>query len=333
MAAALLGQIIPSPAIPSNVFFISPKYDYYQAHKHEYDTLFFGSSRVHNQIIPEVFDSTSRQAGIAVNSYNFGVPAMRAIDSTVLIKEVLKDPPKNLKWVFFETTLDKGYEPIFNARTYRSMYWHTWENTGFAARYILSSEVSAASKAALLVSHFLPALYRQMNVGRLFSQTLSSEFSAEEQAEAVVFTRNEGYAPLIDENSPYRQDFLQHQDEYKAAVAELAAIASTPMPNTAIAENKRMLLAEVTRVIRTAGAKPIFIEPPSLEPEQDFRAAWQQGEIEALLAYKDPERFPQLYRVDQRFDAGHLNGEAAQVFSQLLAQDFVKTLTLSQSNP
>jgi len=326
VGAFVLGQIIPSPTIPSNIVFVSPKHDYYQAHKSEYDALFFGSSRVYNQIIPNVFDAASEQAGTAVNSYNFGVPAMRALDSVALLEDVLSDAPEGLKWVFFETTLDKGYEPIQNARTHRSMYWHTWENTRFAARYILSSNESTSGKAALLASHLLPALYRQMNVGRLFSQVLPSEFSAQEQAAAEVFTRNEGYFPLVDEASPKRQSFLKHRAGYVNAVDRLAKATEADLPQAQLAENKRLLLAKATQVIRAAGAEPIFIEPPSLSLERDFRIAQQQGDIETLLAYKDPNRFPQLYEPSQRFDSEHLTESASQEFSQLLAKDFVRAV-------
>ncbi|MEO1446639.1 MAG: hypothetical protein AAFV46_10450, partial [Cyanobacteria bacterium J06635_11] len=116
VAAAVLAQIIPSPTIPSNIVFVGPKNDYYQAHKDEYTALFFGSSRVYNQILPDAFDDATRQiigktpdSSGSINSYNFGVPAMRAIDSAVLLEDVLANPPKNLKWVFFESILDKGY--------------------------------------------------------------------------------------------------------------------------------------------------------------------------------------------------------------------------------
>lgn len=326
VATVILGQIIPSPTIPSNVVFIGPKHDYYQAHKNDYDTLFFGSSRVYNHVIPDVFDSASERAGIAVDSYNFGVPALRALDSIVLLEDVLSDPPENLKWVFFETTLDKGYEPIQNARTHRSMYWHTWENTGFAARYILSSEASASAKAMLIASHLLPTLYRQMNVGRLFSQVLPSEFSAQERAVTKIFTRNEGYFPLTDKSSPKRQHFLANQADYEAAVARLAEEPNADITQARLPENKRMLLAKATQAIRDAGAKPIFIEPPSLSPEHDFRIAEQQGDIETLLSYRDPKRFPQLYEPLQRFDSEHLTERASQEFSQLLAKDFVQAV-------
>ncbi len=337
LATLMLGQMIPSPEIPSNVVFIGPKNDYYQTHKDKYNALFFGSSRVYNQIEPDVFDASARAAGVAVNSYNFGIPAMRALDSTVLLEAALKEPPADLKWVFFETILDKGYEPIPNARTQRAMYWHTWENTGLAARYILRSEASAPEKAVLLASHFLPALYRQTNVGRLFSQVLPSEFSAEEREIARQFTLNEGYLPLVDESDPKRQAFLASQAEYAAQVASITQpvsssddgtveTASSAAPPPALAANKQMLLAKVTQIIRAAGAEPIFIEPPSLDPDRDFRVALARGEIDTLLAYKDPLRFPQLYRADQRFDAEHLNPTAAREFSRLLAQDFAQSI-------
>ncbi|MEL6938081.1 MAG: hypothetical protein AAFO84_02700 [Cyanobacteria bacterium J06598_1] len=331
VAAGLLNQIIPSPMIPANVVFVSPKYAYYQAQKDKYNTLFFGSSRVYNQISPEAFDASAGAAGLAVKSYNFGVPAMRALDSTVLLEAVLRDPPENLKWVFFETILDKGYEPIPNARTQRAMYWHTWENTQLAARYIATSEVSAANKAVLMTSHFLPALYHQLNVGRLFNQVLPSEFSAEEQATAERFTAAQGFAPLIDESSPKRQAFLNDQAGYASGVDRLVqTVADGLAPEATLAANKTMLLARITAAIQAAGAEPIFIEPPSLDLDRDFRVAQQQGEIETLLAYKDPQKFPQLYGPEHRFDADHLNEAASIEFSKLMAQDFAQAV---QSNP
>ncbi|MEL6469922.1 MAG: hypothetical protein AAFQ74_09355 [Cyanobacteria bacterium J06623_4] len=332
LAASLLNQIIPSPSIPANVVFVGPKYKFYTAHKDDYTALFFGSSRVFNQVIPDVFDQTAAAEGIQVNSYNFGIPAMRALDSAVLLEEVLKNPPENLKWVFFESVLDKGYEPIQNARTHRAMYWHTWENTRLAARYILTSEESLPGKVALLTSHLLPALYRQLNVGRLFNQVLPSEFSAEEIAVTEEFTANEGFRPLTDQTAPKRLSFLNNQVDYQKQVDKLknrrAKLATT---DPALPENKRMLLSRISQTIQETGAEPIFIEPPSLELEMDFQAAEALGEIGTLLSYKDPQAFPHLYKPDNRFDADHLNPSASGQFSRLLAKDFSRVLQSESS--
>jgi hypothetical protein len=338
VAVSLLSQIIPSPAIPANVVFIGPKYEYYKAHKDEYNTLFFGSSRVYSHVVPDVFDAevnringSNAQAGeasqVKVNSYNFGIPAMRAIDSAVLIEEVLADPPKNLKWVFFESILDKGYEPIPNARTQRAMYWHTWKNTRLAAQYILASDESLTSKVVLLSSHLLPFLYQQMNVGRLFNQVLPSRLSAEELAVTAEFTANEGYYGLTDEADPVRQEFLQNQAAYAEQVAALKAVQSTPVTGDPyLSANKQMLLTRVSQTIRAAGAEPIFLEPPSLHPVNDFQAAQQLGTIDRLLSYKDPNRFARLYSPQQRHDADHLNAAGSEEFTRLVANDFSQAI-------
>ncbi len=332
VAAFLLNQIIPSPTIPSNVVFIGPKYDYYKAHKDDYNALFFGSSRIYSHVVPDVFDTVANAEGVKVNSYNFGIPAMRAIDSAVLVEEVLANPPKNLKWVFFESILDKGYEPIPNARTSRVMYWHTWENTRTAADYILTSDESLPEKAVLLTSHLLPFLYQQLNVGRLFNQVLPSEFSEEEQQVAAEFTKTEGYYALSDESDPKRQAFLQSQSAYSDQVSALSALQlksqSNPDSEAYLSVNKQNLLARVTQAIEAVGATPIFVEPPSLHMENDFQSAQQLGTIDTLLSYKDPNQFPQLYSIDQRHDADHLNDAGSREFTKLLAEDFSEVITL-----
>lgn len=351
VGAYLLGQIIPSPPIPSNVVFISPKYDYYKAHKDEYDTLFFGSSRVYSQIIPSVFDAVTQSAGVQTNSYNFGIPAMRAIDSTVLLEAVLANPPKNLKRVFFESILDKGYEPIPNVRTNRVMYWHTWKNTRFAARYILESDESLPGKAVLLSSHLLPFLYHQLNVGRLFNQWFPSSFSLEEQTVAAEFTANEGFYALADEQTPERQHFMSAQQDYLDSVAVLGdrveqtkqeqakqADAATAVSDAApadiyLSQNKIMLLNRVTEIVRAAGAEPIFIDPPSLHLENDFQAAEQLGTVDRLFAYRDPDRFPQLYAPKNRYDFDHLNPAGSEVFTRLIARDLGQAVSQQEPAP
>ena len=331
VAAFLLNRAIPSPTIPSNVVFIGPKYEYYQEHKDEYSALFFGSSRIYSHVIPEVFDDVANAAGVDINSYNFGIPAMRAIDSAVLVKEVLKNPPKDLKWVFFESILDKGYEPIPNARTYRSIYWHDWENTKFAAQYILNSDESLPKKAVLLTSHLIPFLYHQLNVGRVFNQVVPSELSEGELAVAAEVRETEGYYALRDENDPQRQAFLADQSGYAEQVSNLSAMQAQPEAETYLSANKRDLLAEVTQAIRAAGAEPIFVEPPSLHMVNDFQAAQQTGAIDILLSYKDPNQFPQLYSVENRQDADHLNDAGSREFTALLAEDFSALATKSSA--
>lgn len=328
VTAGLLNQIIPSPAIPPNVVFVSPKYAYYQAHKADYSALFFGSSRIFNHVVPEVFDSTTHQAGVTVKSFNFGVPALRAISGYVLLRDVLRNPPANLKWVFIETPLDPGYEPIENARTNRSIYWHTFENTRFALDYTLSSDSSALRKAVIVVSHVLPFIYNQINIGRMFHQWIPiTQFSSDEQQKAAQFLVRKGYKPIeADESDPKRQAFLNNLEQYQSEVAKLAKARLTDADQGSIPKNHLMLFDKIIAEVEAAGATPIFIVPPTLLPQASLHQAYAQGKIPYLLSFNNPAKAPALYEISQRHDSEHLTDPGAQYFTELLANAFVETL-------
>ena len=323
LTASLLNQIIPSPAIPPNIVFISPKYAHYQAHKDDYNALFFGSSRVYNHIVPEAFDEAAAASGQAVHSFNFGIPAQRAISGYVLLKEVLRTPPKDLKWVFIETPLDPGYEPIQNARTNRAIYWHNAENTRIALRYIFTSNESPLRKAALAVSHLLPFAYNEFNIGRLFYQWIPVQnFTDEEQAVSKQVLDNRGYYPLTGDADPNRQNFLAHITRYRQSVTTLTeqkgdmARRATP-----ISEGQRWLLRALVDQVYRAGAEPIFIVPPTLEPQYELHRARQKGYIPTLLSYNDPAHYPEFYDLSHRHDAEHLNEAGSRQFTQQIARD------------
>ncbi|NEP17098.1 MAG: hypothetical protein F6J97_09340 [Leptolyngbya sp. SIO4C1] len=326
VAAGLLNQIIPSPTIPPNVVFISPKYEYYQAHKDEYNTLFFGSSRVYNQVVPEVFDQTAQAAGLAVNSFNFGIPALRAVPGYVLLRDVLRDPPANLRWVLIETPLDKGYEPIENARTNPSIYWHTWQNTWFAIQYVLRSDLSLSEKVVIAGSHLVPLTYHYINVGRLFHQWLPiTQFSEQEQRVSREVLANEGYFPLDSDEAPKRKRFLEDLAGYRQSVQRLA-VAQQQAPAESVSPNQAMLLTRLIEAVEAAGATPIFIIPPTLETQANQYAAYRQGIIPELFAFNDPQQYPSLYALAQRYDVEHVNPAGAEAFTELVARSFIQTV-------
>lgn len=323
VAASLLNQIIPSPAIPPNVTFVSPKYAHYQAQKDEYNVLFFGSSRVYNHIVPEEFDAAAAAAGAAVHSFNFGIPAQRALSGYVLMKEILKTPPKNLKWVFIETPLDPGYEPIQNARTNRVIYWHTAENTRIALRYILTSDETPLRKAVLAFSHLLPFAYNEFNIGRLFYQWIPVQnFTEEEQTVSQQALAQRGYYPLSDEADPKRQDFLAHLVRYEQSVEDLTEQkARIDRRATHVSRGQRWLLQALVAQVRSVGAEPIFIVPPTLEPQYELHRAHRLGYLPTLLSYNDPAAYAAFYALDNRHDAEHLNDQGSRQLSQQIAAD------------
>lgn len=328
LSALVLNQAIPTEPVPSNLAFVSFKYNNYFKNKDKYDTLFIGSSRICNQVIPQEFDRTTKFLGKATNSYNFGIPAMRALPSYFLLKELLATQPKNLKWVFIETDLDSFYEPIENARNNRSIYWHNKENTLFALDRIIDDDSeSFTKKIALVGSHLIPFVYNQINVGRLFNSTISQPFShpQEEIAKDYIFANN-GYYPLdLQTEDPHRIALLENTKAYTQKVNLLAKKRKKEKLPSA---SKLELLTLIVDEVEAAGANPVFIIPPRMELKSELVFAYKEGYIPALLAFNDPNKYPDLYQLDLRHDLNHLNHQGSQKFSRLIAEKFVKNLNI-----
>ena len=324
-----LNTVVTPPKIPKNIDFISPKKTYYQAHKDNYNTLFFGSSRVLNHINPKVIDQVAKSKGLEINSYNFGIPAIREIHSYVLLRDVLQDAPESLEWVFIEISLDKGYEPIANARTNRSIYWHTFSNTKIAVEYIINSEESIFNKAILVGSHLLPHIYHQLNLGIISSHLWPSETqSLESQKDQKTYEASKGFLGITSHHyNDLRQLFLDAQADYKKDVEQLIEYHQTRAnKDELLPDNKRVLINKIIDTVHAAGATPFFIITPTLNTAQDLYQAHEEDLIPILFAYNNPSDYPQFYDVENRHDPEHLNIQTANDFSQELAQDFIQTI-------
>ncbi|MEO0648187.1 MAG: hypothetical protein AAFZ17_18900 [Cyanobacteria bacterium J06650_10] len=336
MGTSLLSHIIPSSAIPQNLPIIGTKYAYYQAHKDDYNTLFFGSSRIYHHIDPATFDTVTQRANIVTHSFNFGVAGLKPLHNYALLQEILKNPPKNLKWVFIEDALDQGSAPLDEVRTDRAIYWHTRGNTIYSLRFVLSHpDTSLSQKVTYSLSHLLPFIYHTINLGRVFDQWLPMHhLSEEDRAIAAQFLTRAGYRP-IDFDMPKRQYFLSNLEQYTKEVDQLAKkkkriTYQEPLPPVALSH-----LQNIVTTVTEAGATPIFVVAPTTIYQETIHRAYHQQHIARLLSFNDPNQYPQLFDTDSRTDWDHLTPESAEVFTQLLAEKFVQTteLTVAETNP
>ena len=320
---SLLQSGIPSSNIPANLPIISPKYAYYQTHKDEYNALFFGSSRVYHQVDPQTFDAVAQAAGVAVHSFNFGVSGLKPLQSYVLMRDVLKDPPKQLKWVFIEDAIDRGTAPLDEVRTARAIYWHSWENTRFAIAFALTHPYTPLKqKAAYTLGHFIPFIYHQLNLGRAIARWQPTlHISAEDQEIAIQFIQKEGYRP-IDFDMPKAQYFADNVATYKQEVAQLAEKKREETYQDALTDHATTYLKRIVTTVKATGAKPIFVVAPTTIYQETIHRAYAQNKIERLLTFNNPNLFPELFAPSSRADWDHLNPDAAQEFTRLLAETF-----------
>ena len=90
------------------------------------------------------------------------------------------------------------------------------------------------------------------------------------------------------------------------------------------------MFEHLERAIEATGAEPIFILSPVTHSRGEARKAHRRRILPVLLAFDDPGLYPQLYEVDHRFDMTHLNRKGALIYSELLAEQFVKHLHQSE---
>ena len=320
----LLQQIIASPSIPMNLPIISPKFAYYQAHKDEYNTLFFGSSRIYHHVDPAIFDAEAQAAGLTIHSFNFGISGLKPLQSYVLMRDVLKDPPKHLKWVFIEDAIDRGAAPLDEVRSARAIYWHSWTNTRWAIAFVLSHPYTPLSKKIeYTLGHLIPFVYHQLNLGSAIAHWQPGlHISAEDKVIATQFLMRAGYRP-IDFEMPKEQFFLENIPAYQQEVAQLAEKKQQETYQAPLTQHTLTYLEKMVATARDTGAQPIFVVAPTTVYQETIHRAFHQNRIEHLLTFNDPNLFPELFAPENRKDWDHLHPQGAQQFTKLLAKAFL----------
>jgi hypothetical protein len=305
------------------------KLAHYAEHKGEYDLLFFGSSRAFRGFDPELFDRVLAGRGVATRSFNFGLPGARAVEVQHLLGRVVALAPRGVRYCLIDPEGLSVLPDHRNVRARSVIDWHDPETTALVTRFVLESERDPRRAAELLWAHWSSCALNLANVGRALAwvdrwlgRRPTAEFAAE-----TVGARGDGYSPLGDEGAELgrrgRRFRSKRVDEYLERLEEFRAQRpSRGAPSEAAVELYRRL----ERRARELGAVTIFVTQPALYLQEDLIAAHARGDVAYLLRYDDPQRFPELYAPENRYDDTHLNEQGARLFTELLARDVAELL-------
>jgi hypothetical protein len=78
--------------------------------------------------------------------------------------------------------------------------------------------------------------------------------------------------------------------------------------------------------VRAAGAEPVYVLPPGGQARAYALALADAAHLPHLIDLSSPAEHPELYRPEHRFDANHLDRDAARAFSSLFAARFAELL-------
>ena len=301
------------------------KLTHFKEHRDEVDLVYLGSSRVFRSFVPEVIDAELEARGHEIRSLNLGIPGMGDFEVDWMLREVLNADPERLRFVVLEPGLfDPRIFSTANHHSPRSLGWHATRGTRAVLEATALADLEEAERRRLSRDHIEAWLRHSLNLGqgrRILSLLLRGDADADEHGlHPQVLARGHGYLALeeheTEEVLSRRAHFLGDPEGHalRAARIEPARLQRPSLDRYPLG-----VLLDQIEAIRSAGAEPIFVLPPSSSGRSIVLSLADAGHLPVLLDFNSPAKHPELFRSDARFDRNHLTAAAAVEFSRLFA--------------
>lgn len=289
------------PYYYGNSYFIS-KLNNYEIDR---NVVFFGSSRVHNQINPVVFDSVT--SSLKFKSYNFGAQACFNPESYYLAERFIRsEKSNNVKYLFIELQKLSDIDPK-NSLTTRGYYWNSLHEMLYVYSYLGGDTyLSSSKKIKIGIKYALSFFYKQFDVSRL-SLSLKNKKKTNDDLNGFAYLEDKPYL-----NSNYLEslyDFYEKRDVYskvnKAHVNKL---------------NKLIEIGNQTNI------EVYFILSPKWN---DYRFALDiinHLDKDRIIDMTQSSNILKYYSREFSADKAHLNLKGANVYTEDLAKEFLKKL-------
>ncbi|MEZ4332632.1 MAG: hypothetical protein R3F35_12800 [Myxococcota bacterium] len=310
------------PARP--VAIVSAKLSRYARAGPSIDVLAIGSSLTYRQIVPRIFDETTREAGRPLHLFNLGIDGMRPPEDTFVLERALASRVKPPEVVLVEVERIRFRIRPQDVGTDRLRYWHDARRMASLARFALASapgdgglwgEARRLGEATpTLARHLVYWVQNRTAVGRGQDALLEALLGPEPVADEIGV---DGYDP-----PPPRAGLTPRElDAYRAALARRSAGGATAPFGDAASQAE---LEQKRRIIERVGARMLLIVPPDpmarrfLPKDAALRAE--------TIDFGDPSAYPALYAPARRRDPSHLDEAGAALYTRLLARRVVEKL-------
>lgn len=328
------------PNIPDE---INSKLKYFKLRKDDYDVMFFGSSVIRFQVNPLIFDAHTAALGHPTSSFNMGVNGIWGHEMNVLLNLCLAQNPRKLQTVFIDTRQWPVRIPVTNRFSERAIWWHTTSETLSVSRSIVRSSYSASEKLRLLLLH---SQHWGMRAGQIGNASIKlQEIWGLNKPNTEYFNRyttHEGFTPLPDEhgfgeqlltylarergNSPSGRSPEQEIELYSQRVEQARLASQNDSTPLAVDPELARLISSQLAHLASDGITAIFLTPPVLTDDRAILALYQEKLVAKHLTYHNPNKYPELYEIRYRHDFSHLNESGAELFSGLLAKDYIESI-------
>lgn len=279
----------------------------------DFNTLFLGSSRIYRHINPQLFDSLTG----TTKSYNLAFSNLFPFRLNDFAVKVLNDKKRNDVTVFMELAPIASVGKNFNSMPIKKSV--TIDRVQTAGSFF-----KTFSKGGSVAGYAEQVRYMQAFFWKYGSPGTVQQYVQKITALKQNEIKNEvnGYYALDQETSA---EFL---DRKLTTTDTLALTFQNPVLQRVdhLMKGKDPYfdnLMALTVRLKNAGAKEIiFVIPPRIEGHVTFIAAYYQ-KLEAagfrIINLSQPDKFPELYKLEYSYDHAHLNNTGARYLTRYLA--------------
>jgi len=329
---ALLGPCLPFPEVST----VREKIEHLARHGDDYEILFVGSSHVQFQIMPTIFDRVAGMNGVAVKSFNAGIPAMVSPEDSYVLEEMLRRPHGRLRWVFVELSC-LGTQ-VWGENTSRFAYWHDTARLTLLAQRLRREARGKRSRLAKdptatifdrwsvwtttvgrLYGHARAWLIRGANLSR-GSEVLSRGLQLPGWEEDLRGSLGENGDGWVWAGRRLQQMTPEMRKQYDGEYAERLANPAVKDRADAVCQSA---LERIVTAITRAGARPVFLVPPTTAGRNFYPTEEREREL-TILDFSDVRQNAKLFLPENRMDLGHVNTAGAEIFTEDLARRFVE---------
>ncbi|MBX2877813.1 MAG: hypothetical protein KTR30_37175 [Saprospiraceae bacterium] len=300
-----------------------------------WNTYFFGSSRVHNQIDPAVFDHlVNLQEHHEIRSFNLGAQGAFPPQSYFLFEKFLDSKHSDgVKFCFLELRELARIKPA-NSVPANHSYWLSLKEISFALRCLLLDPTkSRVYKRSQILRHLRAYVENVLHIGHFKAQISTPHY----YDDLSLGPEKNGYLPCeyqyeMTQNKALREALLKKRKRLEEeperlqdrSIKHLQGYKGYSDAYYSEAHQERVL--QLIERAKEKGIHLILIYISSGTNQNPGRAINLCRSLPKshIIELANPTKFPELYYVANAFDPGHLNAKGSRIFTRYLAQEFKK---------
>ena len=305
---------------------LNSKLSFIQENKLDPNLYFIGSSISNRQIMPTLFDSIIGDPQL--ESFNLSVDGTMPPHHFYLFDNLIKED-KTIEHVFME--LD-GFDhmPQRHFKTTSSKFYLSPKWFGFSVLNLALSRTIAIEQKLFMSYKYLRSFFENLFFVGMRYDALKAVFGRSTFSYRVIKRHSDGFMYF---NTNYTENKVQLAEKDKILSGTISRFSEAYAKKPHELKTNFVYKTLLKRYLQKANKNGInlhFILSPrsnvliSAEELLDIRNSLPQGKVIDLA---DPIKYRDLYNTKLRFDADHLNGQGAKLYTTYLAELFLESRT------